>query len=293
MSERWQSALAVPARSELEARLRDLTSGHEPIDRIAEAALLMAGLDRPGKAMTGYLEHLDGLARDTAAAAADLGANRIDNSDPELRLEALRGTLAVRHGYCGDEESYDDPQNANMMSVIERRQGLPVALGILTLQVARAQGWRMNGVSFPGHFLISMDMGGVRAIIDPFNGWRQIGASEIRGLLKAITGLGAELSPAHYTAVDDRHVLLRLQNNVKLRAIQSGRLDEGLGSLEIMLMIAPRSAELWREAALLQINSENLKAAIPALERFIELAPSDPRADEAFALLRDLRRRLN
>ncbi|MET4805702.1 transglutaminase-like domain-containing protein [Limibacillus sp. MBR-115] len=293
MSDRWQSALAVPARSELEARLRQLTSGQMPIDRIAEAALLMAGLDRPGKAMVHYLDHLEELARDTAAAAADLGANRTDIWTPDLRLEALRGVFAVRHGYCGDHESYDDPQNANLMSVIERRRGLPVSLGILTLQVARAQGWHMNGVSFPGHFLISMDTGGARVIIDPFNGWRQLAASDIRELLKAITGLGAELSPAHYAAVDDRHVLLRLQNNVKLRAVQAGRLSDGLASLEIMLMIAPDSAELWREAALLHINTDNLRAAIPALERFIKLAPSDPRADEAFALIRDLRHRLN
>ncbi len=264
-----------------------------PIDRIAEAALLMAGLDRPGKAMVHYLDHLEELARDTAAAAADLGANRADIWTPDLRLEALRGVFAVRHGYCGDHESYDDPQNANLMSVIERRRGLPVSLGILTLQVARAQGWHMNGVSFPGHFLISMDTGGARVIIDPFNGWRQLAASDIRELLKAITGLGAELSPAHYAAVDDRHVLLRLQNNVKLRAVQAGRLSDGLASLEIMLMIAPDSAELWREAALLHINTDNLRAAIPALERFIKLAPSDPRADEAFALIRDLRHRLN
>jgi regulator of sirC expression with transglutaminase-like and TPR domain len=289
MSERWESALAVPARSELEARLKSKAEGSGQIEGIAEAALLMAGLDRPGKAFGQYLDHLERLAAEVAEAARALDAGK----DLSRRVEALRGVFAERHRYRGDEESYDDPANANMMSVIERRQGLPVALGLLTIQAARAQGWRASGLNFPGHFLVGMDLRGQRALLDPFGGWRTLGASDMRQLLKAIAGLEAELSPQHYAAVDDRQILLRLQNNVRLRALQAGRFGEALRSLEIMLLIAPKAPELWRETGLVQAELGELRAAIAALERFIELAPGDPRADEAVQRIRSLRKSLN
>jgi len=55
---------------------------------------------------------------------------------------ALTQVMAEEHGYGGDRQHYDDLQNANLIRVIDRRRGLPVALGILYLHAARAQGWR-------------------------------------------------------------------------------------------------------------------------------------------------------
>ena len=62
--------------------------------------------------------------------------------------------VARSYGYRGDTESYDDLQNADLVRVIERRKGLPVALSILYLALARQQGWAAEGLAFPAHFLI-------------------------------------------------------------------------------------------------------------------------------------------
>jgi regulator of sirC expression with transglutaminase-like and TPR domain len=79
------------------------------------------------------------------------------------RVAALTQVMAEEHGYNGDRQHYDDLQNANLIRVIDRRRGLPVALGILYLHAARAQGWRAAGINFPGHFLIAVEHDGERA----------------------------------------------------------------------------------------------------------------------------------
>ena len=289
MGGRPASALAVPSRSELERRLKELAGLPDAQIKVATAALWMALLHRPGRTLEPYERHLELLSANLAAAARDLDAQ----TSLDGRVEALRGVLGDRHGYRGDHEDYDDPLNANLMTVMERRRGLPVALGILTLHLARMQGWAISGLAFPGHFLLRLDLGAERAVLDPFNGWRRHDSQSLRELLKAVAGSDAELSPAHYAPVENRAVLLRLQNNIKLRALQAGRFDEALSCLEIMVMLAPGDGDLWRELGLVQAELGNLRASIFALEQFLEIAPAHRQADEVGDFLRRLRNRLN
>src|SRR5262249_39445619 len=131
---------------------------------VAEAALALAALGRPDAAVAPYRRHLCTLAADVAAAA------KREGRDLTARIYALNTVLFGEYGYAGDSESYNDLRNADLMSVIDRRRGLPIALSILYVHVARAQGWAIEGMNFPGHFLLRMHAGEAVAIIDPFNG---------------------------------------------------------------------------------------------------------------------------
>src|ERR1700730_16183354 len=193
--------------------LRELGASGERILPIAEAALALASFERPRVGPSRYREHLQLLARGVARHAGAAG-------DLDARATALNEIILLKHGYSGDELTYDDLQNANLMRVIDRRKGLPVALGILYLDAARSQGWDAVGLGFPGHFLIRLSDGGGRVILDPFHGGRVLDAVALRELLKAIAGQEVELAPEHYAPVADRDVLLRLQNNLKSRLIQ-------------------------------------------------------------------------
>jgi hypothetical protein len=86
------------------------------------------------------------------------------------------------------------------------------------LQAARARGWQAAGLNFPGHFLIRIENRSGRAIVDPYAGGRVLGIEDLRALLKSVAGLDAELQAAHYAAVDHRAILIRLLNNLRLRA---------------------------------------------------------------------------
>jgi len=266
--------------------LRDLGASGERVLPIAEAALALASFERPRVAFKRYRDHLRLLARDVGrhpGAAGDLAA----------RARALNEIILLKNGYSGDELSYDDLQNANLMRVVDRRKGLPVALGILYIHAARAQGWDIAGLAFPGHFLVRLADGAERVIVDPFHGGQVCGAAELRELLKAAAGQDSELSPEHYMAVSDRDVLLRLQNNLKARLLQAQHHDRALAVIETMLMLAPDLAELWREAGMLHRHLGNMRAAGAALEQYIVRAPEGLARHQAAAILQQLRAQLN
>ena len=275
-------------RHELEAALRRVGGQDDQALDLAGTALVLGALDRPECPLDGYFAHLDELASDTAENAKGGLGERLQG-----RIASLNEAIFVQHGYRGDTQTYEDLQNANLLSVIDRRMGLPVALGILYMHTARRQGWSVEGLNFPGHFLLRLSLGGERAIIDPFAGGEVRSASEMREILKGLSGSDGPLQPRHYAAVENRQILLRLQNNLKLRHLQDHRLSEALSVVESMLMFAPGLAQLWREAGLLHRKLGNLRAAILALEHCVSLSPPGAEDAQISALLREIRNSLN
>ena len=279
-----------PASSDIETALAGLAAvGDDDMD-LAETALMLAALERPRVALERYRLHLKDLADAVGRAAM---RRQGDIPDLDARAGALIDVIANELGYRGDELTYDDLQNANLMRVIDRRKGLPVALGILYSHAARAQGWTAHGLNFPAHFLIAIEMAGERAIVDPFRGQRVGDAGALRGLLKSMLGNDAELSPAHSAALPNRAVLLRLQNNIKTRLIAQQRNEKALAIIERMLLFAPNQADLWREAGALHGEVGNLRAAIAAMEKFVELSRDAAARHKAAQTIQALRRRLH
>ena len=266
--------------------LRDLGASGEQVLPIAEAALALASFEHPRVGPSRYREHLRVLSRDVGRHAGTGG-------DAAARACALNEIILLKYGYSGDELTYDDLQNANLIRVIDRRKGLPVALGLLYIHAARAQGWDIAGLAFPGHFLVRLSEGRERVIIDPFHGGQICGTAELRDLLKAATGRESGLLPEHYAAASDRDVLLRLQNNLKARLLQAQDARRALAVLETMLMLAPDIAELWREAGMLHRDLGNMRAATAALEQYVVRAADGTARHQAAVLLQQLRTQLN
>ena len=267
--------------------LRELAAaGASEVLPIGEAALALASFERPRVALLRYRQHLQTLARDVGRHGGSAGGLA-------GRAQALNEIILLKHGYRGDELTYDDLQNANLMRVVDRRKGLPVALGILYLHAARAQGWDSVGLGFPGHFLIRLTEGTERLILDPFHGGKICDAAALRELLKAMAGQEVELAPEHYAPVADRDVLLRLQNNLKSRLLQASNHERALGVVETMLMLAPDLPELWHEAGLLNARLGHMRAGANALEQFIVRAPESNARHQAAAILQQLKAKLN
>jgi regulator of sirC expression with transglutaminase-like and TPR domain len=262
--------------------------GRQPDDIIdlAEVALLLAALDYPDTDLAPYRRHLAALASNLA----DIAVQEKETLDG--RVAALTQVVAEQHGYGGDRRTYDDLQNANLIRVIDRRKGLPVALGILYIHAARAQGWRAFGINFPGHFLIAVEDDEERVILDPFEGGMQVDLARLQLMLKTALGADAELQPEYYASMTNRGVLLRLQNNVKKRVLDSGDNQRGAAVIEGMLTIAPELPDLWREAAELRAEIGEMRSALQALDRLLLLA-DDTQRSEAMALRRTIATRIN
>src|SRR5215475_12160627 len=135
------------------------------------------------------------LRQHVATMAGDL-ADLIRRRGPAP--ERLGDVIASAYAYRGDSETYDDLQNADLARVIERRKGLPVALSILYLHIARAQGWDAEGLAFPAHFLIRVAIDGGRHVLDPFHEGAVRDATDLRRLLRQVLGADAQLQPQHF-----------------------------------------------------------------------------------------------
>jgi regulator of sirC expression with transglutaminase-like and TPR domain len=269
------------------ARLKDLCAGDGVRLELFEVALTLSLLQSEEPIdLAPYRQHVAQMS----AAVADLVHRR--GATPEALAEVIARSFAYR----GDTETYDDLQNADLVRVIERRRGLPVALAILYLQVARDQGWDAVGLNFPGHFLIRVAIDGARHVVDPFNDGLVRDAADLRELTKKVLGPNAQPNPSYYDPVSDRQVLLRLENNIRLRLVQREDWTGAMRIVDRMLAIGPDQPVLQYEAGQINVRLDKRRAAIANFERFLLL--DDGRADadmrkHATALLQELRRGLN
>ncbi|HAH10704.1 MAG TPA: hypothetical protein DCL54_15440 [Alphaproteobacteria bacterium] len=245
---------------------------------LGEAALALAGFDHPTTDLSPYLTHLQQLADDTRRRLSQ-------PASAEDAASVLAETIAVKHGYFGDTISYDDMQNADLIRVIDRRRGLPVALGILYLETAARAGIGGTGLNMPGHFVVAVGLASDAVVIDPFNGGVLLGplnhpASSLRG--------GAP------QRVSNRDVLLRLLNNMRTRAHAAKDQARALTIAERMVLIAPQRADLWFEVARASEAAGKLMTAAGAYQACVKLADADNEISrEAAIALHAVKRKIN
>jgi regulator of sirC expression with transglutaminase-like and TPR domain len=284
-----------PGAEEIEASPADYLSrlgkaGDGPHD-IGLAALMLSALDHPERKLGPYVAHLAELSE---AARAEAHFAR----DGETAAHALGRVFSRRFGYDGDRMVYDDPDNADLMMVIERRRGLPVALGILYMHAARAAKMEAHGLHAPGHFLLKVAVNGSEALIDPFAGG--VAAAERERMVPHLGGHllasepGQSDEPGPYEPVSDIDVLLRLQNNIRNRALKNRDPGRAIEIGRRMALIAPHRPPLWLELGRLQESTGALSAARSAYEHCLKAARGgDLFHNEATLALHALRRRIN
>lgn len=143
-----------------------LASKRDP--SLAELALALAG-ELGDVDADGARAEMDRLAAKLAPAAGN---------GPVAELDALRELLGARHGFTGNREDYDHPDNSMLDLVLERRTGLPILLSIVYVEVARRAGIALAGVGLPGHYVAGHFGPSPPLLLDPFNGGAPIALAE-------------------------------------------------------------------------------------------------------------------
>jgi len=110
------------------------------------------------------LSSLDALAAEVGATAGG------PDADGDAQVAACVEVLARRHGFAGDAERYDDPDNSMLDLVLDRRRGLPILLSVVYIEVARRAGIALAGVGLPGHFVVAHLGRRATVLLDPFAG---------------------------------------------------------------------------------------------------------------------------
>jgi regulator of sirC expression with transglutaminase-like and TPR domain len=235
-------------------------AGQAPDDRFSlfDAALACALHEDPSR------DPAIALALATEAAARL--NERLEGERPEEAIcEALGGDL----GLGGDHLNYDDPLNADLISVCERRRGLPVALGVIYMEAARRCRLQVAGVDFPGHFLLRIETDEGPIALDPLSGGRVVLPSELsrRAFAAGLTPDVADRIDLLMAPVRDRQVAIRLENNIYARASRLGDYTRAERSALRRALLDPEDHRPWLDVAAAREGQGALTGALEALAR--------------------------
>lgn len=202
-------------------------------------------------------------------------------------LDELNGLLFQELGFRGDRDTYDAPENALLPRVIERRRGLPIALSILWVDLARRMGFDAVGVGLPGHFICGLRTELGLLCFDPFHAGRPVGEERGSELVQAATGGRIAFQPAMLQPMPDRQILARLVRNLHLRYLHAGTWEEALWTGTHLILLEPENPRPRKERAYVHLQRGEAGAALEDLHEALRLSPEpDP---EIQAWLQQLR----
>ena len=268
-------------------------AAEEPLD-LARAALVIAKLEYPDLNPAPSLDRLHDLGESARGAVTALAG-----APMSVRLAAVADQLFQRDGFAGNRAHYDDVRNSLLNVVLERRLGIPITLALVFIEVAKRAGIDVQGVSFPGHFLLrgSDDGNGPPLILDPFDAGRPLTEPDLRGLLARMSGDEATYSPDLLRPCTPRQMLARILNNLKRTYVELRSFPQAYAATDLILAVDPTLLSELRDRGLLAYHLDNYQAALRDLEDFVKLHAWTDEAnkeerEEIWNHIKNLRRRI-
>jgi regulator of sirC expression with transglutaminase-like and TPR domain len=245
---------------------------------LARACLGVAQDEYPGLDVDACLSELDAMA---AVIRRRLAADAF----PEQRVAALNHHLFAELGFRGNVDAYYDPRNSYLNEVLARRTGIPISLSVIYMAVGRRIGLALQGVSFPGHFMVKLRVRRGELVLDPYAGGVPRGAAELRERLRDALpgGLAGEADLAPFLApTPHRQILARLRN-LKTIYLKAGDAERALAVMNRMLAVLPDAAEELRDRGMVYADMGAVRAALADLQRYLDRRPDAPDASDVRA----------
>jgi regulator of sirC expression with transglutaminase-like and TPR domain len=273
------------AASSLAQRFEQYLCGRDEDIPLTEAALLVASHRYPDLDVAHYLDRIDAIAR---------GIHSRVEQEPSLqkRIVALNHYLFHDLGFSPNTDDYYDPKNSFLNDVLERRLGIPITLGILYIDAGGRIGLPLQGICFPGHFLVKCKTGDGLVILDPYAGGLSLSMTDLQRRLREARG--GEVSKAIVAGMlvgaTNKEILLRMLRNLKAIYLRNSELDQALAIMRWIVCAAPDQPSEIRDRGMVYQEMDCFRAAISDFEHYLELAPSSDDALEIQQRLVDLRR---
>ena len=214
-----------------------------------------------------------------------------------MKMQVINRHLFEELGYKGNHDEYYDPRNSYLNEVFDRRLGNPVSLAMVQMEVARRLGVPLDGVSFPGHFLVRLPIDDGVLVMDPFNRGRPLDEDELRQ--RARPHLGGEMpdDEALYQILNPashRAILMRMLRNLHGVYTERDDWERAVRSADRILKLSPDNSDALRDRGLgylrlghrhgarhdlaryLQLNPDSADAG-PLRERLVEMSSGAPR----------------
>ena len=282
-----------------------------PDPDLAVAALMIARIEYPSLDSSPYLDQLDAIGREARRRVAEARPSVHASSEVPTQVDeeayarvvALNDYLFGELRFIGNDRHYEDPRNSFLNEVIDRRTGIPITLAMVYIEVARRADLHVEGVNFPGHFLVRypgrrgpvpMDQD---LIIDAHHGGAFLSEDACRTMLRRQSGGGQDgqeerdgqdgqdgesdaIDPRVFARATKPQILLRMLLNLKRIYVQMHSFPQARDITELMLAVDPSAINELRDRGLLAYHLNDFSAALRDLQAYLQLS-SGPDLDSS------------
>jgi len=256
---------------------------HAPEDQVDlfDAALLVSKLDKAELDTDAYRRQLEEMARELSGQLPAKAANA-------AKLTALKKYLFEENGFHGSRTDYYNRANSYMDEVLDDREGLPITLSVLFLELARRIGLDgVTGLPLPGHFMVKYTApNGDEQIIDVWDGGRPKTMAEVGELVESFTG--EPLRDEFLKPARKREIIIRMLRNLHGIAQRSQPSADALRYLDLIVALAPDSASERLERASLRLQGGDTAGAKADFKWILDNAPAGINLERIAELFRSL-----
>ena len=246
-------------------QLKALFEQEEKAIDLFKATMLIAKIDDPAIDIPYYEKQLKLMAN-------EVGERFESNDDPEIKLKKMLSYLFQENGFHGSRQDYYNKSNSYMNRVMDDREGLPITLSVLVIELARQCGIpNVVGVGAPGHFIVKHYYDNKEKFIDPFDGGKFMTIEETEELVRVNSGRVILVDELRVST--KREIVMRMLRNLMGVAQNKDAPIDLLRYVEAMVSLQPDSAfDRWARAVLL-IQSRKFYAAKKDLEWLLQNKP--------------------
>jgi regulator of sirC expression with transglutaminase-like and TPR domain len=249
-------------------RLLALLDTEDARTGLAETALLVAHTAYRDLDVRAFLDGVNVLAE-------QLRSRLVPEATVQDKLSELNQLLYGDLRFGPDPDNYYDPRNSFLNDVLTRRRGIPITLSVLYIELGRSVGLDLDGVAFPGHFLVRCEVDGGMVIIDAYHHGKSLSLDDLRERLQQ--SQGAELPDEHLLPLLEparpRDIVLRMLRNLKGIYLEARRHGEALTVVDWLVALDPESAPDLRDRGLVYEALECSRAALADYEAYMRRAP--------------------
>ena len=242
---------------------------------LAQAALVIARIEYPRLDLPAYLARLDAMG-DLARQAIQRHVDTTGEGSTLACIKAMNRYLFDELHFVGNRDKYEDPRNSCLNEVLDRRTGIPITLSVVYMETARRAGLQIDGVNFPGHFLVRCpDLESRRGrglIIDPFHGGALLSEHDCRLLLQRHVGTEVAFSRSLLAPTTRLQIVARMLLNLKRIYVHMRSFPQARDVTELLLALTPSALGELRDRGLLAYHLNDLSGALRDLQTYLHLA---------------------
>ena len=201
---------------------------------LIHAALLISKLDNEELEVEVYREEVERMAKKMQGLLPK-------EATDEKKIELLNKFLFEQRGFHGSRSDYYNRSNTYLNEVIDDREGLPITLSVIYIEVAKRIGLNISGIGLPGHFIVRhFPKEGEGDFIDAFDRGKIRPLEEVKQ--KAIEATGGEMKNRFLEPLKKKAIITRMVRNLLRVAQEDQDLDAGLRYLDVILALEPESS---------------------------------------------------